>query len=203
MIIHQVRNPLATINLCLDHFARRDLDERARRRLTLAQAESERLAHLLDEVLEYAGRQTLEPADWVIDALLDDMLPALDANPVVAERDLRVHLELPEVVIRADRDKLVQAVTNMVINACEAVAPGAPVTLASHRLDGAPCIEVRNGGEPIPPEVLARIGQPFFSTKGRGNGLGVAYIRRIAAAHHWEFTLTSTAEEGTVARLLM
>lgn len=66
-----------------------------------------------------------------------------------------------------------------------------------------PVIEVRNGGEPIPAEVLARIGQPFFSTKASGNGLGVAYVRRIAAAHHWDFLLESTPETGTVARLLL
>jgi two-component system sensor histidine kinase RegB len=67
-------------------------------------------------------------------------------------------------------------------------------------------IEVRNGGAPVPPEVLARIGQPFFSTKDAGNGLGVAgvaYVWRVAAAHHWAFSLESTPDSGAVARLLL
>jgi signal transduction histidine kinase len=196
-----VRNPLATIDLCLEHFARRGLDERTARRLELARGESTRLAQLLDEVLGYAGRLNLELAPCDLDALIRELVPMLAARSPIADRDLRVNLDLPGVQVQADADKLVQVLTNLVVNAAEAVAPGEPVTLRTGGSAIAPCIEVRNGGEPIPPDVLERIGKPFFSTKGRGNGLGVAYVRRVAAAHHWELTLTSTAEEGTVARL--
>ncbi|WP_295881374.1 PAS domain S-box protein [uncultured Thiohalocapsa sp.] len=201
MIIHQVRNPLATIDLCLEHFARPDLDARTRKRLDLARGESVRLAQLLDEVLDYAGRMTLALAPCAIDELIRGLVPALTALPALAGRDLRVRTGLPGVRVQADADKLGQAVTNMVANAAEAVATGEAVELRTGGTAAAPRIEVQNGGEPIPPDVLARIGQPLFSTKGRGNGLGVAYTRRVAAAHHWDFTLTSTAAEGTVARL--
>ena len=201
MIIHQVRNPLATIDLCLEHVTRRDLDERTRKRVELARGESARLARLLDEVLDYAGRMTLTLGPCGIDNLIRALVPALAALPALVGRDIQVYTGLPGVQVQADGDKLVQAVTNMVANAAEAAAPGEPVELRTSGSAAAPCIEVRNGGEPIPPDVLERIGQPFFSTKGNGNGLGVAYIRRVATAHYWEFTLTSTPEEGTIARL--
>ncbi len=201
MIIHQVRNPLATIELCLEHFARRSLDERAARRLALARGESERLTGLLEEVLGYAGQLTLALAPCAVDDLVRDLAPTLTALPAVSERDLRVQLGLAQVQVQADVDKLVEVLTNLVVNAAEAVAPGESVTLRTAGTAVAPRIEVHNGGEPIPPDVLARIGKPFFSTKGRGNGLGIAYVRRVAAAHHWAFTLTSTVEAGTVARL--
>ena len=201
MIIHQVRNPLATIDLCLEHLGRCSLDERTGRRLALARGESTRLAGMLDEVLSYAGQLDLALGPCDIDALIRELVPTLAARSPVADRDLRVDPGLPGVQVQADADKLVQVLTNLVVNAAEAVAPGEPVTLRTSGSATAPCIEVHNGGAPIPPDVLARVGNPFFSTKGRGNGLGVAYVRRVAAAHHWEFTLTSTAEEGTVARL--
>ncbi|TVQ86563.1 MAG: PAS domain S-box protein [Chromatiaceae bacterium] len=201
MIIHQVRNPLATIDLCLEYVARRDLDERMRKRVDLARGQSARLAQLLDEVLDYAGRMTLALAPCHIDDLIHAMVPTLSALPALDGRDLQVRAGLPSVQVQADGDKLAQALTNLVVNAAEAAAPGEPVELRTSGSAAAPCIEVRNCGEPIPPDVLSRIGKPFFSTKGHGNGLGVAYIRRVAAAHHWEFTLTSTAEEGTIARL--
>ena len=204
-IVHQIRNPLATINLCLDYFGQRALDAPAAKRLHLAQGEAERLARLLDEVLAYAGRQRLSPGEVDVDALIRELLPSVRAIPAVAARALSVSLDLPDCRVRADRDQLGQALTNLIVNACEAVAPGERVDLVTGRAarTSTPMIEVRNGGEPIPPEVLQRIGEPFFSTKSSGNGLGVAYVRRVADAHHWEFTLTSSAETGTVARLLL
>jgi nitrogen fixation/metabolism regulation signal transduction histidine kinase len=56
-------------------------------------------------------------------------------------------------------------------------------------------------GNPIPPETLARVGTPFFSTKHSGTGVGLAYVQRVADAHGWTFELTSDAHTGTRARL--
>ncbi|WP_373510928.1 PAS domain S-box protein [Thiocapsa sp.] len=205
MIIHQIRNPLASINLCLDFFASRTLDARAERRLTLAQGEAERLTRLLDELLHYAGRRPLSLADVEVDALIRELVPALRSMPLVAERDLEVSLGLPNDRSRADADQLRQVLTNLIVNACEAVAPGERIEVCTARAatSATPLIEVRNGGEAIPQDVLARIGKPFFSTKASGNGLGIAYVRRIAEAHHWRFTLSSNPDEGTVARLTL
>lgn len=204
-IVHQVRNPLATIGMCLDYFARLDLVAGARKRLHLAQLEAERLARLLTDVLDYAGKSPLSPTPCEVNALIRELWPRLEAVEVVAERNLRLVSERSELWIHADRDKLAHALTNLVINASEAVEPGDTVELRVTSAPGAarPGIEVRNGGDPIPAEVLARIGKPFFSTKSSGTGLGVAYVRRIAAAHQWDFEITSSAADGTIARLLL
>ncbi|WP_201243174.1 sensor histidine kinase [Halochromatium salexigens] len=175
------------------------------KRLNLAQRESDRLGRLLEDVLAYAGRRTASPEPVALDALIQALLPSLQALPSVADRRLQVDLGLPETEIQADQAQLREVLINLVVNACEAVAAGDPVFLRTARQPGkaSPMIEVRNGGRPIPPEVLARIGKPFFSTKDTGNGLGVAYVRRVAAAHHWAFSLESTVDAGTVARLLL
>ena len=205
MMVHQIRNPLSTIRMALDALGRQSLADAASKRLNLAQRESDRLSQLLEDVLAYAGRRTSSPETLVVDALIRELLPALQALPSVADRRLQVDLGLPETEIQADPAQLREVLINLVVNACEAVASGESVTLYSGRQPGTttPMIEVRNGGEPIPPEVLERIGQPFFSTKDAGNGLGVAYVRRVAAAHHWTFSLESAAETGTIARLLL
>jgi PAS domain S-box-containing protein len=205
MMVHQIRNPLSTIRMALDYLGRQALADAARKRLDLAQRESDRLSRLLEDVLAYAGRRTSSRETVAVDALIRELLPALQALPLVADRRLQLDLRLPETKIQADPAQLREVLINLVVNACEAVAAGEPVWLHTGRQPGTttPMIEVRNGGEPIPPEVLARIGQPFFSTKDAGNGLGVAYVRRVAAAHHWTFSLESAADTGTIARLLL
>ncbi|NBC49752.1 MAG: PAS domain S-box protein [Gammaproteobacteria bacterium] len=205
MMVHQIRNPLSTIRMALDHVAGQSLPESATKRIDLAQREADRLSRLLEDVLAYAGRRAASPTRLEVDALIGELLPSLQALPIVTERALRVELGLVDCSIHADPAQLREVLVNLIVNACEAVAPGEPVWLRTGRQPGTetPLIEVGNGGEPIPPDVLARIGQPFFSTKASGNGLGVAFVRRVAAAHHWTFSLQSDAATGTVARLLM
>jgi len=205
MMVHQIRNPLSTIRMALDHAAKQSLPQSTIQRLELAQREADRLSRLLEEVLGYAGRQSASPTRIDVDVLIRELEPSLRAMPSVADRTLEVKLDLDDCCIHADPKQLSEVLINLVVNACDAVGPGGRVELISGRMPGAetPVIEVRNGGEPIPADVLARIGQPFFSTKASGNGLGVAYVRRIAAAHHWEFSLESAPETGTVARLLL
>jgi signal transduction histidine kinase len=57
-------------------------------------------------------------------------------------------------------------------------------------------IEVHNGGDPIPVEILPQLTKPFFTTKSEGNGLGLAIVRRIVEAHNGELVITSTAERA-------
>ena len=60
-------------------------------------------------------------------------------------------------------------------------------------------LQVINGGEPIPPEILPRLTEPFFTTKAEGTGLGLAIVKRLVESHDGFFELTSSAATGTIA----
>jgi signal transduction histidine kinase len=59
-------------------------------------------------------------------------------------------------------------------------------------------VSVHNEGEPIPADVLPRLTQPFFTTKGSGTGLGLAIVRRIVEAHGGDLAIDSEANKGTL-----
>ena len=114
------------------------------------------------------------------------------------ERQIEFIPAFPVVKILGDKDKLKQVFINIVRNAYEAVAPGDVVKLkvdCSHT--DKVCINVYNSSEPIPLEVIAKLSQPFFSTKPCGTGLGLAITKHIVNAHNGELLISSELLTGT------
>jgi len=204
MIVHEVRSPLTTVLMGLNSFRSLDLSERARRRLELALEESDRLQNLLNEILQYARQQTLACHPLDLNQLARDTKAALQDNPTVCRQGLTLQLPESPIVVEADRDKLKQVFINLVTNACEASSDGEAVTWTVHLpVRNQVIITVHNGGEPIPANLLPKLTQPFFTTKSSGNGLGLAITKRIIEAHQGDFTITSSAVEGTVATVTL
>jgi signal transduction histidine kinase len=173
--------------------------------LDLALDEAERLKHLLSEILTYAREPSLDTQPVELIAFSQALYDVLAELPVVQGRSLQFHPALPAAWIEGDADKLKQVLINLVRNACEAVPAGGIVTwqITPAAYLRQVCIRIHNGGEPIPPDILAKLGQPFFTTKARGNGLGLAIVKRIVEAHRGRFSITSTAETGTTVQVLL
>ncbi|MEM6591381.1 MAG: PAS domain S-box protein, partial [Cyanobacteria bacterium P01_C01_bin.73] len=197
MIVHEVRNPLTTVLMGLNAFKRMDLPERDRMRLSFALEESERLQRLLNEILLYARQQQLETTSLDLNALARDMLPALQTMPAAADRAIEIMANSAALPIHGDKDKLKQVFINLICNACEASPVGGTITWQLTRSNGQIQIQIHNGGDPIPPDILPKLTQPFFTTKTSGNGLGLAITRRIIEAHRGTLTFESVAEVGT------
>lgn len=205
MIVHEVRNPLTTVLMGLSSFKQMDLPERAQLRLDLALEESERLQRLLNEILLYAKEQQLF-ADLVdLNHLCLELLETLAAMPSLGDRHIDFAPATNMIKVYGDRDKLKQVFINLVSNACEAVQAGDTVCWRVLPCPETPSvlIQVCNGGTPIPPELLPRLTQPFFTTKSSGNGLGLAITKRIIEAHSGTLMIESSEETGTVVTVTL
>jgi len=205
MIVHEVRSPLTTILMGLESFREMALPERAQQRLSLALEEADRLKQLLNEILQYTREPVLAPLTFDFVAFAQQLKDNLATLPMAEGRSLVFRSDLPEAWIVGDVDKLKQVFINLIRNACEAVPPGESVTWhiapgpTPHHL----WVSIHNGGDPIPPAVLDKMGQPFFTTKAGGNGLGLAIVQRIVEAHGGTLTIESTAEAGTTVRVVL
>jgi PAS domain S-box-containing protein len=204
MIVHEVRSPLTTVLMGLNAFSQRELSERDRLRLNLALEESERLQKLLNEILQYARQQVLDRQPLDVNQLVQEVADTLAPERIYENRHLVLSYHGQSLTIEADRDKLKQVFINLITNACEAVEAGDAVTWSISQ-PGSDWVQisVHNGGDPIPPEVLPKLTQPFFTTKSTGNGLGLAITKRIVEAHDGELTITSSAEAGTVVTITL
>lgn len=202
-IVHEIRNPLSTIGLTLNFFARTVLTDLAQERLLLAREEVERLERLLNELLTYAKLQVSRPDD----------LKVLDLNQVLERIYRYLGEEGPEMYvqrihfcpgaepirIRGDRDRLQQVFLNLLRNASDAVDPTQPIRwwVETDPEARRVWVKVHNGGPPIPPQILSKITEPFFTTKSSGTGLGLAIVKQIVITHGGSLDIQSAPEVGT------
>ncbi|MHC5935948.1 ATP-binding protein [Nostoc sp.] len=198
MIVHEIRNPLTTMIMGLKYFKKTILTEAAQERLSLALGEASRLENLLSEILLYAKPQVLQLSELDLNEFICELLMPMREMPEALSRQIEFIPALSTVKILGDKDKLKQVFINIVRNACEAVSAGDVIkwevdSLSSDKI----CINVCNGGEPIPSEVLSKLTQPFFSTKPSGTGLGLAITKRIVNAHAGELSIESDTVTGT------
>ncbi|MGV0027664.1 ATP-binding protein [Phormidesmis priestleyi] len=200
-IVHEVRNPLTTIEMGLKYAQTTLPAASAQERLELSLSESYRLKHLLNEILLYAKPQVTQLSRLKLGELLEELLLQMREMPEAIERQIKLTNALPGVEVLGDLDKLKQVFINLFRNALEAIAPGDLVSCEIVRGASSKqvCIQIHNGGDPIPPEILPKLSEPFCSTKPTGTGLGLAIVKSIVVAHCGELTITSTTEGTTVS----
>lgn len=198
-IIHEIRNPFTTMKMGLNFFKKLDLSEPAKIRLSLALEEADRLERLLKEILLYAKPQTLKLLPIDVNQLIANLLGVLQIMPEAKQRKIEFYLGSSPAKILGDEDKIKQVLINLVRNAYEAISSGDIVKLQVENKiqEQQVYIKIHNGGDPIPPEVLPKLTQPFYSTKSSGTGLGLAIVKRIVEAHKGKLLIESTAELGT------
>jgi signal transduction histidine kinase len=207
---HDLRNPLASIGATAELLVRRSAEPEVARLGQRLRATTRRMSKLIDDVLDFArGRLgsgmgvTLDEVSD-LDAALGDVVAELrEANP---QRRVEVRIAIGRAV-RCDRGRLQQLLSNLLGNALTYGEAERPVQVVAEIEDETLVLGVSNHGEPIAPEDLACVFEPYWrphtSKPGGGLGLGLYICSQIALAHGGGITVRSSAEQGTsfVARL--
>jgi signal transduction histidine kinase len=205
-IAHELNNPLATVSLRIESLtAQAAQDDPRRRELEIIGKEVERMGNLVTNLLQFSRRSqqqisTVNVCDE-IEKTLELVHYHLRKNSIAVAREFK-----PEgPFIHADRQQLRQLFLNLFTNASDAMPEGGTLTIRVTRRpeEKQICIEIADTGVGIPPEVLPKILEPFYTTKpeGKGTGLGLAICRRIAEAHNGTLNITSEGGPGNGARV--
>lgn len=203
-VAHEIGNPLnaLTIHLQLLNRELRDLPDPTRRDAlqglaTVAEREVARLDGILRRFL--AAIRPAKPnltrgnVCDVVDATLRLLAPDLARRGITLER--AVPDAVPDVFL--DAQQLEQVFFNLVRNAMDAVPDGGRIGVTLTYDDTTVSVSVLDNGSGIPPELLARVFEPYVTTKEKGNGLGLMIVRRIVQAHGGAVSCASHAGEGT------
>jgi signal transduction histidine kinase len=204
-VSHELRTPLASILGFSDLILQRDLDPADRRRyLELVRAEADRLAALLNDLLDL---QRIEETGVKLTRKELDLSKLLEAQVVLYSAQSDRHtLELESdagCLVEADRDRLAQVVGNLISNAIKYSPDGGVVHIEARRTDGHVRVAVRDEGMGIPVTQQRQIFTKFFrGDAGRrlgigGTGLGLALARDIVEAHDGEIGFESGEGRGS------
>lgn len=201
-IAHEVRNPLAIIMNAVSGMRRATISEKDRDTLLcIVNEESERLNHLVTELLRFARPVAASrgPA-----SLLDICDRAAKESPEGYVVEVVQNGQLDPVLVDPGLFRL--ALDNLVANSAQAMPDGGTIKLSVHRgnfEDGteAAAVDIIDSGCGMKKEELERAKKPFFTTKPRGTGLGIPIAVRIVEAHGGEMEIESAPHRGTTVTI--
>lgn len=210
-IAHEIRNPLNYINLTLDHLRSSFAPEDAAKRETFERladqlkSEVQRINRHITDFLKYSRPSALELEHLDLRVQLEDSLRVISGQ--AAERGIDTSLEQPSQVpkVVADKDSLRSVFTNLLINSLEAIdGSGGSVGI---KLTAEPNervrVEITDTGRGIAPEDIAKVFEPYYSTKETGTGLGLAIVKKAIDDHQGSISVSSKLGSGTTFTIIL
>lgn len=193
---HEIKNALVPLRTLMDLLVISGKDQAFVSKFNeLVPKEVERINMLSTDLLHYS--KPSEPAFEYLD-LNEVIKEAADFLEIQArKKDVVLKLNLSKIPdVKADRNGMIEVMTNLILNAIEAMS-GGEIVLSSYEKDGKVMIEISDNGPGMPEENLKKIFLPFFTTKKEGTGMGLAITQRIVTDHGGTIEVKSSHGVGT------
>jgi len=203
-IVHEIRNPLASISGSIQVLSQLDSlpeDERNLTRIILR--EVEHLGQWTDEFLSYARPKEPEKHDVDMAEVIDDVV-TLFRQERGADRRIEVETRLP-VGVHAliDPNQVRRAIRNVLANARDALGEQGRIVVTLERLAGHVRVRIVDDGPGMTRDQIEHVVEPFYTTKEAGTGLGLSIVQRIVEAHGGALRIDSTPGQGTVVEIAL
>jgi two-component system sensor histidine kinase HydH len=197
-VSHEIKNPLMVIGGLANQVERRlPEDPAAQEKLRIIQKEVKRLESFLGELRDFLRPAQPTKKEINVNEVIRDvkalMGDAIQEKGVVLEEHLDPNLPPVEV----DPNQIKQVLVNLVKNAAEATEGYGKIILSSGARDGQVWFAVQDTGKGMSEDVMEKIFHPFYTTKDKGTGLGLAVINKIITDHHGSITVDSLAGSGS------
>lgn len=194
-ISHEIRNPLTTVQGFLQLLSTKDECAAFHDYFTLMIDEIDRANAIITEFLSMGNTRTTNLQQLNLNSILHDMSPLLYADALNQNKELQLETaEIPSLLL--NRNEIRQLILNLYRNGLEAMDEGKVLTIRTYKEKDYVVLAVQDQGAGIKPEILEKLGTPFFSTKDNGTGLGLGVCYAISSRHHAKIEI-QTGTEGT------
>ncbi|MCA1055024.1 PAS domain-containing protein [Rossellomorea aquimaris] len=193
-IAHEIRNPLTSIKGFIQLLE--ENEHVAQNYLTVMSSEMDRINQIVGELLILSKPQMREFEPFDMRDVLDYIIKVMGHEALM--NGINIHREQPETAmhVHGDRNQIIQVLINIVKNAIDAMTEG-DIMIESTVSDTHITISVVDQGEGIPPDRLKRLGEPFFTLKEKGMGLGLTISQKIVEDHKGRLHIESEVGKGT------
>ncbi len=203
VVSHDLRTPLQTVVLGASVLEQTADDERVRRHVHRVSNAAARMRRMIDTLLDTvrldAGTFVLHDAPCGVPALVDDTVEQFE--PRAAEQAIRLRVEHDATEVRADHDRIVEVLSNLLDNAFKHTPRGGEIRVTAAATDDAVRFTVADTGAGIAPADAAHVFDRYWQgddvARSRGVGLGLYICKRLIEAHHGAIGVASTPGAGT------
>ncbi len=202
VLAHEVKNPLAAVRGAIQVLGKRySADARDAEVVKEILARLDGLNALVQDLLLFARVPHLRPLPIELRQILAATTELLAEDPLFANVNIQIQGDAPAVAV--DPNLLKIAFQNVLLNAAQALQGQGRIEVTISGDGGTQIVSIADQGPGIPPEVRERLFQPFFTTKARGTGLGLATVRRLVQAHGGEVNVENPPHGGTVVTIAL
>jgi signal transduction histidine kinase len=198
VIAHEIRNPLGIIKTSSQVVRMKSrLAPAEDRMIGFVLEEVRRIDNLIQDILDYVRPRELQHEAIDLRDVVSNVAEA--TRPALAERGIHdvVVASADPLPVMGDRDRLHQALLNLVLNAMDAMPDGGELQIVEQRQNGFAKISIADQGIGMSEDVMQRAFDPFFTTKTRGAGLGLAKVQTIVRDHGGSISCDTTPGRGT------
>ena len=195
-ISHEIRNPMTTIRGFLQLLKEENNYEKHNNYFNLMVEELDRANSIITEFLSIGNTKKSDLQMLDLNSIIHDIIPLIKIDTHNQNKYIQVDTnDVPALLL--NRNEIRQLLMNLYRNGLEAMSTGKTLTISTYK-EGQNCVvlAVRDEGKGISPEVLEKLGTPFYTTKDNGTGLGLGVCYAIATRHNAKIEI-QTGSEGT------
>lgn len=194
-VAHEIRNPLTSLKGLVQLLQMED--EKHQLYYQIMIDELNRINHIVSELLLLAKPQQIKYTEADLQSILHDVISLLKTEASLHNIQIEFQVLSHPVMIECEPNQLKQLFINIVKNAIEASSAGDVVNITLQSADNNITVVVKDQGVGISKELLERIGEPFYSSKEKGTGLGMTVSFKIVQSHNGTIKFRSEPDKGT------
>lgn len=201
-VAHEIRNPLTTLRGFMQ--LQKENKKLNERHIDIMLSEIDRINLIVSEFLILAKPQAVVYQEKDIRLIIEDVVSLLDSQAHLCDTEFKYELPDAEVRVHCEENQLKQVFINLFKNAMEAMPLGGIITISFSISDSNYVqISIQDQGVGIPEEMLSKLGEPFFSNKESGTGLGLMISQRIIQGHKGILEVESKVNIGTLIKIIL
>lgn len=203
-IAHEIRNPLTSIKGFLQLLQYKDAKEEEKHYYEIMLSEIERINSIVSEFMVLSKPQAVFYQNKNITTLLKDVLTLLETIAIVKNIEVTKEFEEDMILVKCEGNQIKQVFINIFKNAIEAVPDKGKIHIEVSRWQKK-CVRIRfiDNGYGIPSDLLSRLGEPFYTTKEKGTGLGLMVSHKIIEDHRGSIKIKSEMNKGTTVDIIL